>query len=40
MVIGLSAQNGHGAVDLLGEEKTHHLVGECHLRQTEKAVGP
>lgn len=40
MVIRLSAQNSHGAVDLLGEEKAHHLVGECHLRQTEKTVGP
>ena len=26
MMIRLAAEDGHGAIDLLDEEKTHHLV--------------
>ena len=30
VVVRLAADDGAGAVDLLGEDETYHLVGECH----------
>ena len=29
-MIRLTAQNGHGAVELFGEDEANHLVGEGH----------
>ena len=33
VVIGLALDDGAGAVKLFGEDETHHLMGERHLRQ-------
>ena len=30
MVVGLTAENGHGAVELLGEDEAYHLMGAGH----------
>ena len=32
VVVGLSLDDGAGAIDLLGEGEAYHLVGEGHLR--------
>ena len=39
VVIGLAFDDGAGAVDLFGEDKAYHLVGEGHLREGELFVG-
>ena len=39
MVVGLTFDDGAGAIDLLGEGEAYHLVGEGHLRETELFVG-
>ena len=39
MVVGLAAEDGHGAIDLLDDEEAHHLVGEGHARERELLVG-
>lgn len=39
MMIRLSAQYGHGPIDLLYEEQTHHLMIERHLRQGYPRIG-
>lgn len=33
MVVGVAVDDGEGAVDLLDEEETHHLMGEGHLAE-------
>lgn len=40
VMIGLAAEYRHGAVNLLGEEEAHHLVGKSHPREGELTVGP
>ncbi len=39
MVVGFAAYDGHGAVELLHEDKAHHLVGERHFRQRQFLLG-
>ncbi len=39
MVIGLTSQNGHRAVDLLDGHYSYHLVGKGHLAHGYFAVG-
>ena len=33
MMIWLAFEDSEGAVELLGEDKAYHLVGECHARK-------
>ncbi len=33
VVVGLVAKDGHGAVELFGDEKAYHFVAECHARE-------
>ena len=39
MVIGFTAKDGHGAINLFGEEESHHLVRKSELRQGEFLLG-
>ena len=39
VVIGLSFYNGASAIECLGEDESHHLVGECHLGERDLLVG-
>lgn len=39
MMVGFASEDSHGAVYLLGEEKTYHLVAEGHLGEREFGVG-
>lgn len=39
-MVGFSAEDGHGAVDLLDKKETYHLMREGHLREGDLAVGP
>lgn len=39
MVVGFAAEDGHGAVELFGEEQTDHLMAESHLAQGDLCVG-
>ena len=39
MMIGLVVEDGEGSIQLLGEDKTHHLVRKCHLRERYLVVG-
>ena len=39
MVIRFAAHDGHGPVNLLDEEKPHHLVCERHARERQLGVG-
>ena len=39
VVIGFSLDDGTGAIELLGEDKTHHLVGEGHTGETDALGG-
>ena len=38
MVVGFAAKNGHGAVELLDEQQTDHLVAEGHLAEAYLCV--
>ena len=38
-MIGFSFYNGASAIEGLGEDEPHHLVGECHLRERDFFVG-
>ena len=38
-MIRLSFYNGASAIECLGEDESHHLVGECHLGERELLVG-
>lgn len=39
MVVRFAAEDGEGAVKLLGKEEAYHLVGEGHLRQGKHFIG-
>ena len=39
VVVRLAVEDGHGAVELLGEDEAYHLVRECHLRERDFLIG-
>ena len=39
MVVGFTAEDGHGAVELLDEQQADHLVAESHLAEADLGIG-
>ena len=39
MVVGFTAEDGHGAVELLNEQQADHLVAESHLAEADLGIG-
>ena len=39
MVVGFTAEDGHGAVELLNEQQPDHLVAESHLAEADLGIG-
>ena len=38
MVVGFTAEDGHGAVELLNEQQPDHLVTERHLAEADLGI--
>ena len=39
VMITLTFQNREGSIELFGEDESHHLMRECHLREADFSVG-